>query len=95
MQHENSPLDNALKRAQQYLRPPADEQSRPAALCAARMSVESAGQHLHAALVQMITADRQDLADQVAAIAHRLDVFESALLRKTDKQENPQEEMIS
>ncbi|PUE58342.1 hypothetical protein B9Z44_01215 [Limnohabitans curvus] len=94
MQHENSPLENALKRAQQYLRPLADEQSRPAALCAARMSIESAGQHLRAALGQMITADRQDLADQVAAIAHRLDVFKSALPRKTDKQENPQEEMI-
>lgn len=94
MQHENSHLDNALKRAQQYLRPPADEQSRPAALCAARMSVESAGQHLHAALVQMIAADRKDLADQVAEIAHRLDALQSAAQRELEKVENPHEEII-
>jgi hypothetical protein len=93
MQHENTPLNNALRRAQQHLRPPVHEQDRPAALCAACASIQSAGQHLQAALVQMITADRQDLADQLAAITHRLDVFASALLHKTDEQENPQEEI--
>lgn len=90
MKPENTPLNNALKRARQSLRPPVHQQNRPAALWAARASIESAGQHLHAALVQMIEADRQDLADQVAAIAHRLDVFENAALRKM---ENPQEEI--
>jgi len=58
------------------------------------MSVESAGQHLHEALVQMIAADRKDLADQVAEIAHRLDVLQSASKRELEKVENPQEEII-
>jgi hypothetical protein len=85
MEHENTPLNNALRRAQQHLRPPVDEQDRPAALCAACTSIQSAGQHLHSALAQVITANRQDLADQLAAIMHRLDVFEGALLSKTDE----------
>ena len=94
MKPKKSPLDNALKRAQQYLRPPVDEQSRPAAMCAACASIESAGQNLHAALVQMIAADRLDLADQVTEIAHRLDVFQNAALREVGKVEIPQEEIF-
>jgi len=57
------------------------------------MSVESAGQNLNAALIQMIAADRKDLADQVTEIAHRLDVIQNTALRELKKVENPQEEI--